>query len=326
MYFPRPVRDDHNGRNESGLNVPRPGCHRLTGNQALALTRSRYFQYQDKAGRWHGDPGTDLGRIRRQQTMLRALAAKAAGRDLANPVRTNALVGSVVHSLTKDDHLSIRRSVTLARQFRSFDPGRLNAMTLPVERAVQHDGVVRRAGQPGFEQGLRHGWEQILLAKQPDAKATVARLLANPTRPTPPAPTPTTSPPKPPPPPAPAKVSVTVQNGTSRQGLAARVTASLRTLGFKATNGGNADPPARTTLFHAPASDASARTVALALKAGAGARTPQAGLGPSSVVLVLGSDFKGLTKRVAVPKPAPTRPPKPTPATRNLPSWDPRPC
>src|SRR5215211_4634081 len=167
LYFPRPVRDDNNGHNESGLNIPRTGCQRLRGNQTLALARSRCFQYQDNAGRWHGDPGTDLGRIRRQQTMLRALAAKALGRNLANPVRANALVGSVAHSLTKDDALTIRRAVALARQFRSFDPGRLTTITLPVDRAVQHDGVVQRAGQPGFEAGLRNGWEQILLPRQP---------------------------------------------------------------------------------------------------------------------------------------------------------------
>jgi polyisoprenyl-teichoic acid--peptidoglycan teichoic acid transferase len=326
MYFPRPVRDSNNGRNESGLNVPRPGCQRLDGDQALALARSRYFQHQDKAGRWHADPGTDLGRIRRQQTMLRALAAKAVGRDLANPIRTNALVGSVVRSLTKDDRLSIRRSVTLARQFRAFDPGRLDAITLPVDRAVQRDGVVHRAGQPGFEQGLRQGWEQILLPRQPDAKAAVAELLTNPTRPQPRAPT-TTAPAQPTPLPAPAKVSVTVKNGTPRQGLAARVTASLVRLGFKATNGGNAPPSAKTTLSHAAASDAAARTAARAVKGGSGvARVIQPGLDRTSVVLVLGSDFKGLAGRVAVPKPTPPRPPKPTAATRDLPAWDPRPC
>ena len=194
------MRDDNNGRNESGLNVPKPGCHRLAGNQALALARSRYFQYQDKAGRWHADPGTDLGRIRRQQTMLRALAAKAAGRNLANPLRANALVGSVVRSLTKDDRLSIRRSVTLARQFRSFDPARLNAATLPVERAVQRDGVVRRDGQPGFEQGRRQGWEQILLPRSPTPRPPWPSSSAAPrARPRAPA---TTAPPsrRPPPP------------------------------------------------------------------------------------------------------------------------------
>ncbi len=326
MYFPRPVRDSNNGRNESGLNVPRPGCHRLGGDQALALARSRYFQYQDTAGRWHGDPGTDLGRIRRQQTMLRALAAKAIGRNLANPIRANALVGSVVHSLTKDDHLTIRRSVTLARQFRSFDPSRLTTITLPVDRAVQRDGVVHRAGQAGFDAGLRQGWEQILLPRQPDADAAVAKLLKNPSRPAPRAPA-TTAPP--PTVPAPAKVSVTVRNGTPRQGLAARATAALRHLGFNATNGGNADPTARTTLLHTPGTDAAARSVARAVKVKPGtraARADQPGLARNTVVLVLGSDFKGLAGRVAPAKPPTSRPPKPTAATRALPTWDPRPC
>jgi LCP family protein required for cell wall assembly len=327
LYFPRAVRDDNNGRNESGLNMPKPGCHRLNGNQALALARSRFFQYQDKAGRWHGDPGTDLGRIRRQQTMLRALAAKAAGRNLANPVLANALVGSVVHSLTKDDGLSIRRSVSLARQFRSFDPARLNAATLPVDRAVQRDGVVRRAGQSGFEQGLRQGWEQILLPREPDAKAAVARFLSRAKGPAPRAPATTTAPAQPPLP-APSTVTVTVKNGTPRQGLAARATASLDRLGFKAANGGNATPASRTTLFHAKGS-AAAKVAARAVKIGGGsgvALAPKADLEPGSVVLVLGSDFKGLASRVAVPKPNPPRPPMPTAATRGLPSWDPRPC
>jgi polyisoprenyl-teichoic acid--peptidoglycan teichoic acid transferase len=326
MYFPRPVRDSNNGRNESGLNVPKPGCHRLGGDQALALARSRYFQYQDTAGRWHADPGTDLGRIRRQQTMLRALAAKAIGRNLANPIRANALVGSVVRSLTKDDRLTISRSVTLARQFRSFDPSRLTTITLPVDRAVQRAGVVHRAGQPGFDAGLREGWEQVLLPRQPDADAAVAKLLNNPSRRAPRAPA-TTAPP--PTVPAPAKVSVTVRNGTPRQGLAARATAALRRLGFNATNGGNADPTARTTLLHTPGTDAAARSVARAVKVKPGtrvARADQPGLARNTVVLVLGPDFKGLAGRVAPSKPPASRPPKPTAATRALPTWDPRPC
>jgi polyisoprenyl-teichoic acid--peptidoglycan teichoic acid transferase len=49
MHFPRPVRDSNDGHNESGLNIPRTGCQRLGGSQALALARSRYLQYQDSA-------------------------------------------------------------------------------------------------------------------------------------------------------------------------------------------------------------------------------------------------------------------------------------
>jgi LCP family protein required for cell wall assembly len=328
MYFPWPVRDSNSGRNESGLDVRRGGCRRLDGDQALALARSRYFQYQDKAGRWHDDPGTDLGRIRRQQTMLRALAAKAVGRNLANPLRANSLVGSVVRSLTKDDRLSLRRAVSLARQFRSFDSSRLTSLTLPVDRAVQRDGVVHRAGQPGFDAGLRQGWEQILLPRQPDADAAVAKLLDRPKGPGPRAPTAPTAPP-PAKAPAPSKVTVTVKNGTDRQGLAARATTALDRLGFNASNGGNAASAARTTLFHAPGSDAAARGLARALKGGRVARAPQAGLAAGEVVLVAGADVGGIAGRLPTattrPRP-PAKPPKPTPATRDLPPWDPRPC
>jgi hypothetical protein len=152
----------------------------------------------------------------------------------------------------------------------------------------------------------------------------VAKLLSRPARPTPPAPA-TTTPPRPAP--APAKVSVTVKNGTSRQGLAARVTAGLRRLGFKAGNGGNAAPAAATTLAAGPGGDGAASTVARALRTGRKvARGSRSGLGRGAVVLVLGADFKGLAGRVVVPKPPPPKPPKPTRATRDLPSWDPRPC
>ncbi len=326
MYYPRPVRDSNNGHNESGRNGPRTGCQRLGGSQALALARSRYLQYQDRGGQWHSDPGTDLGRIRRQQTMLRALATKDLSRNLANPIRANALVRSVVRSLTKDDDLTIGRSVTLARQFRSFDPSRLTTLTLPVDRAVQRDGVLHRDGQPGFDAGLKAGWEQVLLLRQPDAKATVAKFLSRPARSAPAA----TVPDEPgrSPSPAPAKISVTVQNATPRQGLAASVTTQLRARGFDATNGGNAPPSATTNLTHAEGTDAAASTAARTVKAGRGqvAMASQPGLAPNTVVLVLGDDFQRVTGRPTATKPRTARPPQPTPATRDLPPWDPRPC
>ena len=157
----------------------------------------------------------------------------------------------------------------------------------------------------------------------------MAKLVARPTRPAP-RPSATTAPPRPDgpgAPVAPAAVSVTVRNATSRQGLAARVTAGLTALGFKATNGGNAPPSATTRLAHAPGTDGAASTLARAVKTGGRvARSPQPGLAQRSVVLVLGADFNGLASRVVPAKPPATRPPKPTPATRDLPPWDPRPC
>jgi hypothetical protein len=119
---------------------------------------------------------------------------------------------------------------------------------------------------------------------------------------------------------------VTVKNATPRPGLAARTTTALRRLGFKAANAGNATPAATTTLAHAPGSANAAGVVAQVLKAVRGvARHPQPGLTRTSVVLALGNDFKGVAPRIKG-QVAPTRPAKPTAATRALPPWDPRPC
>jgi hypothetical protein len=125
-----------------------------------------------------------------------------------------------------------------------------------------------------------------------------------------------------------AKVSVTVRNATPRQGLAARVTAQLKALGFKATNGGNAPPSATTKVVSASMRNAAGTTVAHLVKVNRGqvGRSSQPGLATQSIVLTLGADFKGVATRVAVTKPPTTRPPKPTLATRDLPPWDPRSC
>ncbi len=179
LDYPVPVRDWKDGRNNSGLSVPSPGCRHVDGQQALALARSRYFQYLGPDGAWHYDPGFDLGRIRRQQIFLRVLAAKALGKGLANPLRANALADSLVHSLTRDKGLSISQMVRLAGEFRSFDPGKLASQTIPTTVAVHQGATVLRQGDPGFEQAWTDTahWEQILLPRQPDTRRAVASFL-----------------------------------------------------------------------------------------------------------------------------------------------------
>jgi LCP family protein required for cell wall assembly len=179
MDFPVPVRDWQDGHNQSGLDVAAPGCRRLDGNQALALARSRYFQYRDASGRWQYDPGFDLGRIRRQQTFLRVLAATALHKGLANPLRANRFIGSLVHNLTKDDGLSIGEATRLAGDFRSFDPAELGGQTIPTMVAVHQGTTVLRPGDPGFQQAFQDSahWEQVLLPRQAETVRAVAQFL-----------------------------------------------------------------------------------------------------------------------------------------------------
>ena len=158
LDFSVPVRDDDNGHNNSGLLITTRGCRQLDGDQALALARSRYYQYRGADGVWHADPGYDLGRIRRQQVLLRALAAQALRRGLANPLRANAVVTAAANHLTRDDTLTLGRAVRLAGQFRQLRPGALVGLTIPTVPALR-------------------GGEQVLVAVQPATRQTVARFL-----------------------------------------------------------------------------------------------------------------------------------------------------
>lgn len=63
LCFDYPTRDRH-----SGLDV-QPGCQTLTGDQALAYTRSRYYE-EFVDGDWEMDERADLGRIERQQQFI----------------------------------------------------------------------------------------------------------------------------------------------------------------------------------------------------------------------------------------------------------------
>ena len=181
MDFPYPVRDDDNGHNNSGLLITTRGCRQLDGDQALALARSRYYQYRGADGVWHADPGYDLGRIRRQQVLLRALAAQALRRGLADPLRANAILAAAAGHLTRDDTLTVGEAVQLAGQFRRLRPGALVGLTIPTVPALRRGGVVLRPGQPGYPRAWAEGgWEQILLPAQPATHRTVARFLGRP--------------------------------------------------------------------------------------------------------------------------------------------------
>ena len=158
LDLPRPVRDDDNGHNNSGLLITTPGCRQLNGEQTLALARSRSYQYRGADGVWQFDPGSDLGRIRRQQILLRALAAQALRRGLTNPLRANAVLAALFHHLSRDDTLTVGQAVRLAGQFRALRPGTLVGLTIPTMPALR-------------------GGEQVLVAVQPATRQTVAWFL-----------------------------------------------------------------------------------------------------------------------------------------------------
>jgi LCP family protein required for cell wall assembly len=114
MWFDTRMRDTN-----SGLVIDKPGCHTLDGEAALAFARSRHLQY-DAKGRWVDDPTGDLGRISRQQFLIRRMFDLAAAKVRSIDVRgTNDLIDAGTRNLTVDRQLDVKKLVALSRKLSS---------------------------------------------------------------------------------------------------------------------------------------------------------------------------------------------------------------
>lgn len=104
--LPYPVRDA-----ATGLNVDVAGCHTFAGDEALKYVRSRHFEYQDAAGKWHEDPSSDLGRIARQQDFLRRTLTAALKNSILKPKTISALYQSYSTDLVVDTGMTIDKMI-----------------------------------------------------------------------------------------------------------------------------------------------------------------------------------------------------------------------
>jgi len=100
----------------------------LSGNQTIALSRSRYYQYFEN-GEWHTDPGYDISRIERQNVIIEAMIAKA--QSTFNPLTLQSLVASVVRDVSLDSRMSFGMVYDLANRYHAFSPSSLATWTLP---------------------------------------------------------------------------------------------------------------------------------------------------------------------------------------------------
>jgi LCP family protein required for cell wall assembly len=95
------------------------GCHDLGPEEAEEFMRQR-----------KGTPGGDLGRIKNQQHVLKALAGKATEAGmLTNPVKLDRLLTTTADSLTIDKNMNIRE---LAFALKGIDPKNIKFATVPV--------------------------------------------------------------------------------------------------------------------------------------------------------------------------------------------------
>ncbi|WP_079127556.1 LCP family protein [Streptomyces sp. TP-A0874] len=101
-----------------------PGTHRLDGEQALGLVRTRHSV---------GD-GSDLGRIRLQQAFMKALISQIKQIDLfGDPARMYGLASTATKTLTTDSELaSVEDLLGFGRTLKGIDARNTEMVTLPV--------------------------------------------------------------------------------------------------------------------------------------------------------------------------------------------------
>jgi len=262
ISFPAPAQDTF-----SGLHISAAGCQHLSGQDALAYVRSRYYQSLVN-GRWQYDPSSDLGRIKRQQYFLRTLAHEALQTSQRAPWRALSILDATLGSLQRDPSFGFSSFRALAYAFHGN--ATLETFTLPT-----HPQTI--SGQAA------------LVLDDAKAKPILDRLrgVANKPVPAPPAGI------------SPDSVRVSVENGSGRQGMGSATLAALHRVGFavlgQAANADRSDY-AVTEVRYASGAQNKARFV-LAYLGGAGKVVPLQGAaaeGDADVVLVVGRDFAGV--------------------------------
>ena len=164
MNFPYPVKDygdcNANGvySNCTGLNIPTAGCQAINGTQALALSRSRHFEYY-KGGTWVSDYSSDIGRITRQNLVIEAVVNKA--KSTYNPIQAASFISSLTHDVTLDDQFSSGMLLSLAERYHAFSGTSLQNYTVPTVGASY----------------APYGNEAVQVVQQPQTQQIITQFL-----------------------------------------------------------------------------------------------------------------------------------------------------
>jgi LCP family protein required for cell wall assembly len=182
MDIPMPIKDKN-----AGLDLTATGCQTLTGDQALAISRARELQYRDSSGHWVFDPTYEDGRQRREQTMMRVIAAHTVKSSLGNPLTA----AKVINTFTAQNRLAVDNQVTsdelvnLAGDFAGFDASTMQTFTLPTYGKVVYDASAGKdldfeILEPDKDAATIQAWYEAVqpAAAAPSATAPTATLPA----------------------------------------------------------------------------------------------------------------------------------------------------
>jgi LCP family protein required for cell wall assembly len=147
LDFRYPAKDEY-----SGLNIKTTGCQLVTRFQALAVARSRHYEWYQN-GVWNYDGTSDFGRILRQDAFMRAMINRVRG--LYNPLSINNFLSKIPQGITLDDQFTLRELVALAVKFHGINPNAMLTYTIPTISGVNPTvGDVLYVDQPAAQQML----------------------------------------------------------------------------------------------------------------------------------------------------------------------------
>jgi LCP family protein required for cell wall assembly len=282
VYFPAPARDK-----QTGLNVPTFGCAQLDGPSALAFVRSRSLEVLDPATNgWRAaDPVPDIGRVARQQAFLRVLGSVAMDKALSNPFSAPNIINHAVDKLKLDDDFGRGDLFSLVAAFRGDpDSGSLETLTLP------------------WTDGTEDG-QSVLFPKEPEADQLLARLRDF-TEPPPVASAPS----------SPEDVSVRVLNGSGVDGAASRALKAVTAAGFDGAGTGNSDRRVGSSEIRYTSGNEAAAQLVASYVGGGSKLVADDSVSGADVVLVIGTDFEGITEPAAPAAPPASGAPASAPA------------
>jgi LCP family protein required for cell wall assembly len=126
----------------TGLNVQRPECHAMQGDEALAYVRSRHYEYFDpQKQRWVSDGTSDFGRITRQQDFIKRVLQKAIDKGSRNPAVAKKLIDAVIKGVTLDANLTIDKLLQVSNAMRDFDPAKVRTFQVEGRGMVVGNGA-----------------------------------------------------------------------------------------------------------------------------------------------------------------------------------------
>ncbi len=246
----------------SGLNLP-AGRQTVSGAQALAYVRARYI-----------DPSADIGRMKRQQKFIGAMAKKAlSGSTLTNPAKLDGFLSALASSIKTDNGLGPNQMVDLVDRFKAINPSSITMATVPIA-GDKHVG----------------GLGDVLMWDEQRAKAIFHSMANDQPIGAKPVPEPSAAVTV-----APTSISVLVLNGTSKTGLATTAAQALTGVGFVLSAPPTNAPTtvgANTVIRYDPRFSESIKTVQAALPGATAVAVP--GFGRTFEVTV-GSGFNGVS-------------------------------